>query len=144
MERVAGIEPACLTWKDSALPLSYTRLQADIENRNRIEGKHILKRPILSQLRSDFYKALSSDQFVTRYVLMNSPAESAQVICNQRTTLTSVVEWSFNRQSELRRSSEWIRIYFFSRNRGSDTSPHEGWLRSSTSSSVNRVIVSPL
>jgi len=26
MERAAGIEPACLTWKDSALPLSYARL----------------------------------------------------------------------------------------------------------------------
>jgi hypothetical protein len=25
MERAAGIEPACLTWKDSALPLSYAR-----------------------------------------------------------------------------------------------------------------------
>jgi len=25
-ERAAGIEPACLTWKDSALPLSYARL----------------------------------------------------------------------------------------------------------------------
>ena len=26
MERAAGIEPACLTWKDSALPLSYARM----------------------------------------------------------------------------------------------------------------------
>lgn len=26
MERAAGIEPACLTWKDSALPLSYARV----------------------------------------------------------------------------------------------------------------------
>ena len=25
MERAAGIEPACITWKDSALPLSYAR-----------------------------------------------------------------------------------------------------------------------
>ena len=25
MERAPGIEPACLTWKDSALPLSYAR-----------------------------------------------------------------------------------------------------------------------
>ena len=25
VERAAGIEPACLTWKDSALPLSYAR-----------------------------------------------------------------------------------------------------------------------
>ena len=29
MERAAGIEPACLTWKDSALPLSYARLFRD-------------------------------------------------------------------------------------------------------------------
>ncbi|MEY3896082.1 MAG: hypothetical protein RLZZ214_1602 [Verrucomicrobiota bacterium] len=26
VERAAGIEPACLTWKDSALPLSYARI----------------------------------------------------------------------------------------------------------------------
>ena len=25
LERAAGIEPACLTWKDSAVPLSYAR-----------------------------------------------------------------------------------------------------------------------
>lgn len=31
MERAAGIEPACLTWKDSALPLSYARDRAPIE-----------------------------------------------------------------------------------------------------------------
>ena len=30
MERAAGIEPACLTWKDSALPLSYARCVAAI------------------------------------------------------------------------------------------------------------------
>ena len=29
MERAAGIEPACLTWKDSALPLSYARVVED-------------------------------------------------------------------------------------------------------------------
>ena len=27
LERAAGIEPACLTWKDSALPLSYARVE---------------------------------------------------------------------------------------------------------------------
>ena len=29
MERAAGIEPACLTWKDSALPLSYARMRKE-------------------------------------------------------------------------------------------------------------------
>ncbi len=32
MERAAGIEPACLTWKDSALPLSYARMNVLGEN----------------------------------------------------------------------------------------------------------------
>lgn len=31
MERAAGIEPACLTWKDSALPLSYARADVNYE-----------------------------------------------------------------------------------------------------------------
>ncbi len=33
MERAAGIEPACLTWKDSALPLSYARDFVDYKTR---------------------------------------------------------------------------------------------------------------
>ena len=35
MERAAGIEPACLTWKDSALPLSYARFDGDNETLHR-------------------------------------------------------------------------------------------------------------
>ena len=38
LERAEGIEPSCLTWKDSALPLSYARkhigeLQPELRNR---------------------------------------------------------------------------------------------------------------
>ena len=37
VERAAGIEPACLTWKDSALPLSYARFVRD-----KLHGKRLL------------------------------------------------------------------------------------------------------
>lgn len=46
MERAAGIEPACLTWKDSALPLSYARLTRRISPKNLHEIKLIFRNRI--------------------------------------------------------------------------------------------------
>ena len=42
MERAAGIEPACLTWKDSALPLSYARDDGEIKPSISHSIKHFL------------------------------------------------------------------------------------------------------
>ncbi len=42
MERAAGIEPACLTWKDSALPLSYARVVAAPYVKTRVPSKSFL------------------------------------------------------------------------------------------------------
>ena len=42
LERAAGIEPACLTWKDSALPLSYARVSAVIKDLDALPSKSFL------------------------------------------------------------------------------------------------------
>lgn len=42
MERAAGIEPACLTWKDSALPLSYARADGSNKDSSALPSKHFL------------------------------------------------------------------------------------------------------
>jgi hypothetical protein len=44
MERAAGIEPACLTWKDSALPLSYARVHDQQLTNQEGDGKKFFKK----------------------------------------------------------------------------------------------------
>ena len=46
MERVAGIEPACLAWKARALPLSYTRMTDYVQGAYTQNGEADFIKPV--------------------------------------------------------------------------------------------------
>jgi hypothetical protein len=105
MERAAGIEPACLTWKDSALPLSYARALGDNKTRRSHSGQDFFRPPgkifevFLNVRRPLIFKGLPI--FFAKLESMQVTGLQTAIIASGQNTVAAPTSWTFSAISRI-------------------------------------------